>query len=64
MKDNDYLKRIEEERKRMYYLIENSDEELSMDQFLEKYASEEYKEYIKKMKKDKQELREQGITIG
>lgn len=63
MVDKDYSKRIKEEEKRMFYLIKNSDEELSFEEFLDKYASEEYKDYIKRKKAEKEELRKHGIFI-
>lgn len=63
MIDKDYSKRIKEEEKRMFYLIKNSDEELSFEEFLDKYASEEYKDYVKKKNAEKEELWKRGIVI-
>lgn len=57
-------KSIEEENKRLGLIICNADDGISIEEIIEKYASDEYKEYIKQKDKEKQRLwDEEGIIV-
>lgn len=57
-------KSIEEENKRLCDIICNSDDDISIEEIIEKHASDEYKKYIKERKKERQRLwDEEGIIV-
>ena len=57
-------KSIEEENERLGAIICNSDDGISVDEIIEKYASDEYKKYIKEREKERQRLwDEEGIIV-
>lgn len=52
-----------EEEKKLIDIMLNSDEELTMEEYVEKYASDEYKAYLKMERERQDELRKQGIIV-
>lgn len=54
---------FQEEENRLMQLMLNLEEELTLEEFIEKYASQEYKQYLKKDKEETARLWEQGIIV-
>lgn len=52
-----------EENNRLMELMCESDEELSVDEFVEKYASNEYKAYFKSQKEEKEKNFKNGVIV-
>ncbi len=56
--------KFQEEENRLTQIILNSEEELTIEEFIEKYGSEEYKEYLREREKETEELWAQGIIVN
>ena len=56
-------KELEEENDRLCELIINSNENLSIDEFIDKYASDDYKKYLVKRRKRYERLLAKGIMV-
>lgn len=54
-------KELEEENDRLVAMILSSEQDWSIDQFIEVYASKNYKEYLKNREKRRRRLLAQGI---
>ena len=54
---------LKKEEKKIIDIMLNSDEELTMDEFVEKYASDKYKDYLRAERKRQDELLKQGIIV-
>lgn len=56
-------KELEEERNRLIEEYLESDSEISVREFIEIYASEEYKSWAREWKKEVEEQKKRGIVI-
>lgn len=61
MKQNYPNKKIEEENNRLISMMLESEEDLSVEAFIDKYASESFKDYLKRREKRSKELYAAGI---
>ena len=57
-------KEFQEEENRLMQLILSSEEELDIEEFIEKYASKEYKQYLKDDEEETVKLWAQGIIVN
>lgn len=53
--------KIKLEESRLAEMMMNSDEEITIEEFIQKYASEDYKKFLKDRDQRKEELWKQGI---
>lgn len=51
------------EKKRLIDIILNSDEELSIQEFIDKYASDEYKKWSRRYDKQKEKDLKRGVIV-
>lgn len=56
-------KTLKGEEEKLINIMLISDEELTMEGYVEKYASNEYKTYLKAERKRQEELLKQGIIV-
>ena len=49
------------ENNRLMFMVKNLDEDMTIDEFIEKNASDEYKAFIEKREKRKKKLLSKGI---
>lgn len=54
---------ILKEEARLMDIIMNSDEELTIDEMIEKYANDEYKKWRKRYDKQKEKDRKRGVIV-
>ena len=52
---------LKAENNRLMFMVKNLDEDMTIDEFIEKNASEEYKDFIEKKEKRKNKLLSKGI---
>ena len=64
MNDEDFERRMDEEGIKLAIAFDESDGKLNFNQFIEKYASDEYKKFLKEYTEEGMRLREQGIFIN
>lgn len=54
----------QEEEKRLQELMLSMDEDFTIEEFIEQYASTEYKTYLRQTKEETDKLWEQGIIVN